>query len=125
MTKLIPATLALVVGVGPARSASHVQASSNQPVIAVGARARMQARQLGPGWHTGHIDSFMVPGPVAGSVSCLGFVPDPPRSVSRLLITASDTLQIWVPRGADSLSTQGSWVGIPREDRLKASCQLG
>jgi hypothetical protein len=125
MTKLILASLAVVFAVGPAPSARHVDGSREQPAITAGARARMQASQLGPGWHTGHIDAFLAPGPVAGGVRCLAFVPHPPRAVSRVMITASDTLQIWVPRGADSAATQGSWAGVPREARVQASCQMG
>ena len=95
-----------------------------QATIAAGARARMQSRKLGVGWRTGHIESVAVPGPIAGTVRCLAFVPDPPTTISRIMISVSDTLEVWVAHAPDSTSTRGSWVGVPREDRLKASCQL-
>jgi hypothetical protein len=95
-----------------------------QATIAAGARARMQSKKLGVGWRTGHIEPVAVPGPIAGSVRCLAFVPDPPTTISRIMISVSDTLELWVAHAPDSTSTRGSWVGVPRADRLKASCQM-
>jgi hypothetical protein len=125
MTKLVLVIVAVALLGSLGTMAHSSQAAGHQPTITVGARARMQSTKLGVGWRTGHIAAVTVPGPIAGSVRCLAFVPDPPMTVARIMISVSDTLELWVVDTSDSASTRGSWVGVPREDRLEASCQLG
>lgn len=96
---------------------AHAQADS--VALDRAAKVRVQAAALGPGWHEGQFVTMRIVHGADEIRSCLSFAPTQAAGISGMTLNATDSLEVWVAAnsthaGADSTSTAGRWVPVPR-----------